>query len=156
MVCPHCGNEDQIVTNTRSTSKNTKNWRRRKCTKCFKIFTTYEAPDLRYVRVIKKDGSRVVYKREKIYASVFSAFIKTKNSDSGESASQANKVVSDFEYIILRNNLKEIKTRDITILLYTLLKKYEYSVAINYVSYYLRPSSFGALKNIEDKESKLL
>ncbi|MBI4014856.1 MAG: transcriptional repressor NrdR [Candidatus Aenigmarchaeota archaeon] len=63
MKCPFCGHEETKVTDKRDAESLTR--RRRECEKCEKRFTTYEKPEIS-MTVIKKDGSREPYDREKL------------------------------------------------------------------------------------------
>jgi len=70
MRCPFCGHEDSQVVDTRSNPDANVIRRRRKCPSCDKRFTTYERVDLKMPRLIKKDGNRTDYDREKLGASL--------------------------------------------------------------------------------------
>lgn len=69
MRCPFCSGETSVV-DKRDGEGNTR--RRRECDKCGKRFTTYERPDIT-VMVVKKDGRREEYKREKVKAGILRA-----------------------------------------------------------------------------------
>lgn len=154
MICPYCGSEEQLVINKRSTDKNLKNWRRRRCAKCFKVFTTYESTNLDFIKIVKKNGKRVAYKREKLYAGIYSAFSKIKNSDSGDSAALAEKIVNDIEYSLLQENTKDINTVDLRFLTYMTIQKYSFNAALNYFSYFYKPKNFGELSRIQKQITK--
>ena len=151
MICPYCGSEEQLVINKRSTSKNLKNWRRRRCTKCFKVFTTYESAHLDFIKIIKKNGRRVAYRREKLYSGIYFSCMHKKDADSGEASVMGEKVVNDIEYHLLQEGIKEISTEDLRFLTYKTIQKYDFSSAINYLSYFLTPKSFGELNKIQKK-----
>ena len=70
MRCPFCSNEDTQVVDTRSNPGTNVIRRRRRCPKCDKRFTTYERVDLKMPRLVKKDGSRTDFDREKLTASM--------------------------------------------------------------------------------------
>ena len=70
MRCPFCQSERTQVVDTRSNPEANTIRRRRKCLKCDKRFTTYEHVDLKMPRLVKKDGSRTDYDREKLTASM--------------------------------------------------------------------------------------
>jgi transcriptional repressor NrdR len=70
MRCPFCGHEDTQVVDTRSSTEASAIRRRRKCPACGKRFTTYERVDLKLPRLVKKDGSRVEFDREKLLGSM--------------------------------------------------------------------------------------
>jgi transcriptional repressor NrdR len=70
MRCPFCQSEETQVVDTRSNPEVNTIRRRRKCLKCDKRFTTYERVDLKMPRLVKKDGSRTDFDREKLTASM--------------------------------------------------------------------------------------
>jgi len=70
MRCPFCGHEDTQVVDTRSSTEASAIRRRRRCPSCDKRFTTYERVDLKLPRLVKKDGSRVEFDREKLIGSM--------------------------------------------------------------------------------------
>ena len=66
MRCPACGHDEDKVVDSRSTKENSAVRRRRECTSCGHRFTTYEYVEHRPVMVVKKDGRREHYSRDKI------------------------------------------------------------------------------------------
>ena len=76
MKCPFCGSEDTQVIDTRANLEANTTRRRRKCTSCEKRFTTYERVDLKMPRLVKKDGSRTDFDREKLMGSMMLALRK--------------------------------------------------------------------------------
>jgi len=76
MKCPFCGHEETGVVDTRVSDEGDIVRRRRKCTACEKRFTTYERPEIQLPQVVKKNGSRVDFDREKLSASLWLALRK--------------------------------------------------------------------------------
>ena len=76
MKCPYCGSEDTQVIDTRANPEANTVRRRRKCPSCEKRFTTYERVDLKMPRLVKKDGSRTDFDREKLMGSMMVALRK--------------------------------------------------------------------------------
>lgn len=70
MRCPFCQHEETQVVDTRSNPEANTIRRRRRCLRCEKRFTTYERVDLKLPRLVKKDGSRTDYDRDKLVASM--------------------------------------------------------------------------------------
>ena len=66
MKCPYCGFEDSKVVDSRPTDEGSSIRRRRECLQCEKRFTTYETVESLPMVVIKKDGSRQSFDRDKI------------------------------------------------------------------------------------------
>src|SRR5258708_2477312 len=76
MKCPFCGSDDTPVVDTRANLEANTCLRRRKCVKCEKRFTTYERVDLKMPRLVKKDGSRTDFDRDKLMGSMMLALRK--------------------------------------------------------------------------------
>src|SRR3954470_10726578 len=76
MRCPFCASEDTQVLDTRSNPDTNSIRRRRKCVSCDKRFTTYEKVELRMPRLVKKDGSRTDFDRDKVMGSMMVALRK--------------------------------------------------------------------------------
>lgn len=70
MRCPFCGDSDTQVKDSRPTEDNTAIRRRRYCQACGSRFTTFERVQLRELTVLKKDGTRVPFDREKLARSI--------------------------------------------------------------------------------------
>ncbi len=73
MRCPFCGNEDTQVKDSRPTEDNTAIRRRRYCPACGARFTTFERIQLRELTVLKTNGQRMPFDRDKMARSVFIA-----------------------------------------------------------------------------------
>ncbi len=67
MKCPFCGFEESKVIDSRPTDEGERIRRRRECTSCLKRFTTYEIIESVPVIVVKKDKSREVFDRNKLF-----------------------------------------------------------------------------------------
>jgi transcriptional repressor NrdR len=76
MRCPFCGQDDTQVVDSRSSTEASSIRRRRKCPSCDKRFTTYERVDLKMPRLVKKDGSRMEFDRDKVVGSMMIALRK--------------------------------------------------------------------------------
>ena len=70
MKCPKCGNDDDKVLDSRSSKEGAVVRRRRECLKCGHRFTTQEEIDRDDLFVVKRDGRREVFQREKLEKSV--------------------------------------------------------------------------------------
>jgi transcriptional repressor NrdR len=66
MKCPYCRADNDRVIDSRSSQDGLAIRRRRECVSCGRRFTTYERPEETTIKVVKKDGSRVPFEREKI------------------------------------------------------------------------------------------
>lgn len=70
MRCPFCGYIDSKVVDSRPTEDNASIRRRRECLECHKRFTTFEIMETLPLIVIKKDGNRQTFDRDKLLASM--------------------------------------------------------------------------------------
>jgi len=70
MKCPFCGELSTQVTDTRENEEGDTVRRRRRCMRCDKRFTTYERIDLKMPQIIKRNGSRTEFDRNKLLASM--------------------------------------------------------------------------------------
>ena len=76
MRCPFCGNDDTQVKDSRPTEDNTAIRRRRQCPNCAARFTTFERIQLRELTVIKTNGQRAPFDRDKLVRSMMIAMRK--------------------------------------------------------------------------------
>jgi len=70
MKCPFCSNEDTQVKDSRPTDDNSSIRRRRVCNECGSRFTTFERVQLRELVVVKKDGNKTLFDRDKLARSI--------------------------------------------------------------------------------------
>ena len=73
MKCPYCDHPDTRVIDSRPTEEGHAIRRRRECDRCGKRFTTYEKVEEMFLMVIKKDGSREVFDRNKVLSGMIKA-----------------------------------------------------------------------------------
>ena len=73
MKCPFCGNLESMVVDSRPSDEGASIRRRRECLECHKRFTTYETMESLPLVVIKKDGSRQTFDRDKLLGSMLKA-----------------------------------------------------------------------------------
>jgi transcriptional repressor NrdR len=71
MKCPFCAADETTVADTRINDDGDIVRRRRRCLNCDKRFTTYERAEIRLPQVVKKNGSRVDFDRDKLSASLW-------------------------------------------------------------------------------------
>ncbi len=105
MKCPRCSCTDSIVVDSRPVEENNSTRRRRECTACHFRFTTYEFIDNLSPIVIKKDGSRELFDKNKI----LSGLIKACNKRPVDAVKLAN----DIEAEIKSSMKTEIKSKKI-------------------------------------------
>ena len=78
MKCPFCNNTETQVKDSRPTEDGSAIRRRRLCPACGSRFTSFERVQLRDLTVIKKDGKRAVFNRDKLANSILTALRKRK------------------------------------------------------------------------------
>src|SRR5690606_285886 len=76
MRCPFCGSEDTQVKDSRPTDDRSAIRRRRFCPNCAARFTTFERVQLRELTVVKKNGQREPFDRDKLARSIYTALRK--------------------------------------------------------------------------------
>ena len=74
MQCPYCANENSKVIDSRDAGDGIR--RRRECLRCGLRFTTYERVQTRALQIVKRDGRREEFIREKLWASLTKAYAK--------------------------------------------------------------------------------
>ena len=95
MRCPFCKNDDSKVIDSRSYSKGFSIKRRRECLKCEKRFTTFEMLEENIFYVVKKDGTKEEFSKEKILKGLLRATVK-RDIDTGALENLAIQVESEL------------------------------------------------------------
>ena len=108
MKCPFCGYDDSKVLDTRPTDEGYTVRRRRECLKCQKRFTTYEKIEKSPVMVIKKDGNRQAFDRDKIVRGMIKSCEKRPVS-----ADEIEEAVNNIEKKIENSMRREITSLEI-------------------------------------------
>ena len=108
MKCPFCGYDDSKVLDTRPTDEGYTIRRRRECLKCQKRFTTYEKIEQSPVMVIKKDGNRQAFDRDKIIRGMIKSCEKRPVS-----ADKIEEAVNNIEKKIENSMRREITSLEI-------------------------------------------
>ena len=131
MKCPFCGAEDTKVIDSRDSAEAFEIRRRRECGKCEKRFTTYERIESHPLVVIKKDGRREGFAREK----VMSGIIKScqKRDVSMEKMEEAGR---EIENALREEDTSEIPSRLIGELVARKLKRLDKAAYIRFASIY--------------------
>jgi transcriptional repressor NrdR len=106
--CPFCGADETAVADTRLNDEGDVVRRRRKCNACDKRFTTYERAEIRLPQVVKKNGLRTEFNRDKLRASLELAL--RKRPVSIESVDAA---VADIEEMLLSAGEREVSTQQL-------------------------------------------
>ena len=96
MRCPFCSNEDTQVKDSRPTEDNTSIRRRRICDQCGSRFTTFERIQLRDLIVIKTNGQKEVFDRDKMYRAI-SLALRKRTVDQDKIEKIVNAIVRKLE-----------------------------------------------------------
>ncbi len=108
MKCPFCSAPDTKVLDSRNLEEGCVIKRRRKCESCQKRFTTFETVELSMPMVIKRDGRREAFQKEKIKSGIEKACEKRPIS-----TIQIDRILNNIERAILDISDKEVQSRDI-------------------------------------------
>ena len=108
MKCPSCGHLEDKVIDSRSAKEGQAIRRRRECLKCHRRFTTYETVETTPLLVIKKDGRREPFHREKILNGLLRACEKRPVP-----AERLNAIVDKLESDLLRPGVDEVPSSEI-------------------------------------------
>lgn len=144
MKCPFCGSLNTKVIDKRSISSGEVNRRRRVCLSCKKRFTTYERVEGTNIFVLKKDGRREPFIREKIKAGILKACEKRPITEE-----QIDKIVDDIERRIRRYKSTEIKSSTIGAMVIKKLK------IVDKIAYLRFASVYKSFKDTKDFEKEL-
>ena len=131
MRCPFCGHTETQVVDTRVSDEGDFIRRRRQCGACDKRFTTYERPEMSFPTVVKSDGRRVEYERQKIAQGLRIALNKRNIS-----VDLQDNAINHIEEKLLSAAAKEVSSRKIGELLMQELKKLDKIGYIRFASVY--------------------
>ncbi len=132
MRCPYCKEDKDKVIDSRSSDGGQVVRRRRRCLLCGRRFTTYERiEDLVKLTVVKKDGSRVPYNRNKIIAGIQKACYKRPIS-----MQRIAEAAEEIEEEILRQSGQEVLSQSIGELTMARLKQLDKVAYIRFASVY--------------------
>jgi transcriptional repressor NrdR len=131
MKCPQCGFEEDKVVDSRTTKEGEAIRRRRECLKCSFRFTTYEYIERAPLMVVKKDGRREQYSREKLLGGLVKACEKRPVS-----REQLEKVVDDIEAAMFAKFRNEVKSTEIGNLVIERLQSLDEVAYVRFASVY--------------------
>lgn len=138
MKCPFCNHNDSRVIDSRSAEDGTTIRRRRECVSCGRRFTTYEVVEKLPLMVIKQDGRREVFKRDKILNGVIRSCDK-RDISMERIVSLVNAVERD-----IRNTMEqEISSAKIGELVMNRLKEFDEVAYIRFASVYRKFTDIG-------------
>ena len=148
MRCPFCGYPESKVVDSRPTDESSSIRRRRECLSCGKRFTTYETVESLPLVVVKKDGGRETFDRNKILNGLVKACEKRPVP-----IAVLEKAASDIEQQLLNSLNREVKTEYIGELVMEKLKDIDEVAYVRFASVYRQ---FKDINTFIDELEKLL
>jgi transcriptional repressor NrdR len=147
MLCPFCRQGETKVIDSRGSEEFVIR-RRRKCLKCGRRFTTYEKLEDSPLKVIKKDGARVPFDRERIRLGIEKACYKRPVSPE-----QIERIVDEVERDVYENFDREVPTRYVGEQVFDKLRHVDQVAFVRFASVY---RSFQDVHDFADELKKLL
>ena len=144
MKCPYCGSRDTEVVETRDSEDLETIRRRRECVTCGKRFTTYERIENINLIVIKKDGKREQFDRDKLKRGIIRSCEKTKVS-----VDDIDRIVTETERELRGADSVEVESKKIGQMIATKLK------TMDKVAYIRFSSVFRRFVDVEDFEKEV-
>lgn len=144
MDCPYCGADGTRVLESRQADGALR--RRRNCTRCGQRFTTYERLEAGPT-VVKRDGSREPFSREKLLRSILLACGKRPVK-----AERIQRLINEIHAVLLRRKTREVPTRLIGSLLLERLREVDEIAYLRFASVYRK---FSDVKQLAKEAEKL-
>ncbi len=141
MKCPFCPHSDTAVVDSREADEGAVIRRRRRCLMCDKRFTTYERVELRMPVLVKKNGARVDYDREKLRSSFKLALRKR-----DVSSAKIDEAIVRIEEKLVGSAEREVATHKLGELVMREMRKLDKIAYIRFASVYRNfadPEEFG-------------
>ena len=133
MRCPFCGEQESKVVDSRHSDDGLSIRRRRECMGCLRRFTTYEIVETLPIIVVKRNGSRQNFDRNKIINSMIRAFDKRKVD-----VNDLERIATEIEQTIQNNLEREITTERLGEMVMERLKPVDEVAYIRFASIYHR------------------
>ena len=133
MKCPFCGDQESKVVDSRRSEDGQSIRRRRECLKCQRRFTTYEMVESLPIIVVKRDGTRQNFDRNKILNSMIRAFDKRKVD-----IDDLDRLTTEIEQAIQNSLEREISTDRLGEMVMERIKPMDEVAYIRYASVYRR------------------
>ena len=133
MKCPFCGDQDSKVVDSRHSEDGVSIRRRRECLQCQRRFTTYEIVESLPVIVVKRDGSRQNFDRNKVLNSMVRAFDKRQVE-----ISELDRITTEIEQTIQNTLDREASTDKIGEMVMERIKPLDEVAYIRFASVYRR------------------
>lgn len=148
MKCPFCNYADTKVIDSRGQDDNSVIRRRRLCESCGKRFTTYERIDMIPVTVIKRDGTREIFDKNKLLGGILKSCNKRPVT-----AKQIEMLVDDIENTLTGSGEREVHSKDIGNMVMERLKELDEVAYVRFASVYRQ---FKDINTFIDELEKML
>jgi transcriptional repressor NrdR len=148
MKCPFCGHPEDKVVDSRESKEGESIRRRRECLKCEKRYTTYERIDEIPYMVVKKDGRREKFDRQKVLNGLLRACEKRPIP-----MGKLEQIVNEAETFVIDSPERERRTSEVGELIMNRLRKYDKVAYVRFASVYL---DFKDVKEFMDELKHLL
>tara|TARA_Y100000310_G_C20694469_1_gene824531 strand:- start:1383 stop:1832 length:450 start_codon:yes stop_codon:yes gene_type:complete len=142
MKCPYCAGKSSRVTDKRETEDYISTRRRRECSKCKRRFTTYERVELGNLTVVKKNGKKEMYNRDKLRKGVLRALEKRDFDDE-----KVEKLMNQIEADVRSNDMNLVSSEVIGAAVMEKLKDLDHVAYIRFASVY---RSFADVESFEE------
>ena len=133
MKCPFCGDQDSKVVDSRHSEDGLSIRRRRECIACQRRFTTYEIVESLPIIVVKRNGSRQSFDRNKILNSMIRAFDKRKVN-----VEDLDRITTEIEQTIQNTLEREVSADKIGEMVMERIKPLDEVAYIRFASVYRR------------------
>ncbi|MDD6968111.1 MAG: transcriptional regulator NrdR [Firmicutes bacterium] len=133
MRCPFCSEQESKVVDSRHSEDGLSIRRRRECMGCLRRFTTYEIVETLPIIVVKRNGSRQSFDRNKIINSMIRAFDKRRVD-----VNDLERIATEIEQTIQNNLEREITTEQLGEMVMERLKPVDEVAYIRFASIYHR------------------
>jgi transcriptional repressor NrdR len=133
MKCPFCGDQESKVVDSRHSEDGASIRRRRECLACQRRFTTYEMVESLPIIVVKRDGSRQTFDRNKILNSMVRAFDKRQVD-----VADLDRITTEIEQSIQNTLEREVSTDHIGEMVMERIKPLDQVAYIRFASVYRR------------------
>ena len=131
MKCPYCGHPESKVIDSRPADENASIRRRRECLSCARRFTTYETVESLPIVVIKKDGSRQSFDRQKVLRGMIRACEKRPVA-----LAELERIADEIEQELQNSMEREIRTEVIGEKVMECLRKVDQVAYVRFASVY--------------------
>ena len=133
MKCPFCGDQESKVVDSRHSEDGQSIRRRRECMGCQRRFTTYETVESLPIIVVKRDGTRQAFDRNKILNSMVRAFDKRQVD-----VADLDRITTEIEQTIQNTLEREVSTDKLGEMVMARLKPLDEVAYIRFASVYRR------------------